>query len=721
MAAPLLSIVIVNYKTTNLLLDGLRSITHNDCSHDLEVIVIDNEVTVSTKTAILGQYPSAIVIENQTNVGYTRAVNQGIRLAHGEFILVLNADVELRKGALDRLVQFMLDHQGVGIAGAKLVYPDGQLQYSARTFYDLKTLLYRRTPLGRLHPSSPVLRRHLMLDWDHNTARQVDWVLGACLLVRREAMKQVGLMDERYFLYLEDVDWCYRMHQHGWEVYYVPEAEIVHHYRQGSRAERQLNKDALIHLLSMIRYLDKWNELWYLTKKHLHGLRLIGRVALDWVILIISFLLAYLGRSALAGPELMMTPPSAYYGIVAIYCLVHGLVFYLSGSYHPVARVSWLEEIPRLVKGTGITIGVVILFALVSHSYQSGYLYSRLTALLFWVFAILGLTLGRYLLFSLTRALWKRRLLVRRLLLVGYNEKTQAFQRELLSAPEAGYEIAGFVCSTESVGCSKIGDQILGCLPEIPCLVARERIHELVFFDVESYVGEGLPLALECRRNNIDIRIIAEDLGPLLLDPRIDYFFGFPSILFARKPFLGLTLKIKRGLDLIGAGVGLIAGAPLFLGCYLLGNYHSLKDLLCITEVIGRDRKPFLRYDLNLSKLPEVDQTPGRRKSTAVSLSRLLRNYYLEKLPQLVNVVRGDMSLIGPQPTPGDRTAVSDPRQSSRFSVQPGLTGLWQINKNRNWKYSEMIDLDLFYVHNWSLRMDCQILLRTLPVIMRGR
>lgn len=247
------AVVIVNYNHGKLLEQCLESIAQSD-HRPAEIIVIDNASRL-TPSGLHGNHSARVeIVINSRNVGFARAANQGISRTKTRYVLLLNPDTVLAPDAIGRMVDFMDSHPDVGVAGCRLVYPDGTLQWSCRTFYTPITILFRRGPLGRLWPNNPVSRKHLMADWDHKAARGVDWVLGACMVVRREAIEGVGMFDEGFFLYLEDVDWCYRMQQQGWKVYYFPEAEVVHHHL---RASSGFNTLAWCHLRSMLYYYRK--------------------------------------------------------------------------------------------------------------------------------------------------------------------------------------------------------------------------------------------------------------------------------------------------------------------------------------------------------------------------------------------------------------------------------------------------------------------------------
>jgi len=192
--------------------------------------VVDNDSRDGTAEAVERAGGPARVVRTGDNLGYARAVNRGIAETSGRFVLVSNPDCEWRAGAVCEIAAWLDRHPRCGIAAPRIVNTDGSLEYSARAYPDHFAFLFNRySLLSRLLPRNPWTRRYLLLDWDHTSPRSVDWVSGAAMLVRREAVSAVGGMDEAFFMFNEDVDWCRRMNQAGWTVDYVPAAETVHH------------------------------------------------------------------------------------------------------------------------------------------------------------------------------------------------------------------------------------------------------------------------------------------------------------------------------------------------------------------------------------------------------------------------------------------------------------------------------------------------------------
>ena len=251
-----LSIVAVHYRSPEQLFQCLASLKADAGGLEIETVVIDNDSRDSTPASLRERCPDVRVITNAENLGYARAVNQGLRATRGELVLVLNPDCEVRPGALGTLVRFLREHPSVAVAGPKILNPDGSLEYSARAFPDHLTFLFNRySLLTRLFPDNPFSRRYLLTDWDHATVREVDWLSGACLVVRRAAIDRVGPMDEAFFMFNEDVDWCRRMRLAGFGVCYVPDAVVMHHV---GASRRKVGARVIVgRHLGMIHYFHK--------------------------------------------------------------------------------------------------------------------------------------------------------------------------------------------------------------------------------------------------------------------------------------------------------------------------------------------------------------------------------------------------------------------------------------------------------------------------------
>lgn len=226
--APDVSVCIVSWNVAADLRTCLASLREQVNPPELEVIVADNASADGTVAMLEQEFPEVKVIANRENRGFAAASNQCLRWARGRYLLLLNPDTVVPPDGLRRLVEVADANPDAGIVAPKLLNPDGTLQHSCRRFPTIAAAVFRHTLLGRLFPRARSEASYIMEDFDHQAERDVDWVSGACFMVRREAFEQVGELDERFKWGSEDVDYCMRMHRAGWRVLYTPATAIVH-------------------------------------------------------------------------------------------------------------------------------------------------------------------------------------------------------------------------------------------------------------------------------------------------------------------------------------------------------------------------------------------------------------------------------------------------------------------------------------------------------------
>ncbi len=299
-----LSIVIVNWNVRDLLRRCLLSISNlQPPPSGLEMIVVDNASTDGSVQMVRTEFPGVHTIANTENRGFPAANNQGIAIAQGRHVLLLNPDTEVVGDALTTMVGFADAHPDVGMVGPQLLNPDGSVQSSRRRFPTLATAFFESTWLQPYAPRR-LLERYYVLDRPDDAVQDVDWLYGAALMARREAIAQVGPLDERFFMYSEELDWCRRFRKADWRVVYLPAAQIIHH---GGKSSEQVLPAHHIHFqTSKVRYFRKYhgpfaaealrlfllgNYVWQLGlegskwlmghKRHLRA----GRIAAYWQVL----------------------------------------------------------------------------------------------------------------------------------------------------------------------------------------------------------------------------------------------------------------------------------------------------------------------------------------------------------------------------------------------------------------------------------------------------
>jgi len=251
-----IDIIIVNYESTESLIRLLGSVHEVLGGRPATIRIQDNHSRDGVER-VAHLFPQVILTTNQRNLGFARAANQAIRQPGAPYLFLLNPDVIVETGLFDSIVEFMDKNPDVGIVGPRILNSDGSLQGSARAFPSLLTSVFGRSSLlTRIWPDNRISRMsNLSAASDGKTPMRVDWISGACMAVRREAVDEVGCLDERFFLYWEDVDWCKRMRQMGWQVVYFPQATVMHQVG-GSSGKRPMRCILDFHK-SCYRFLSK--------------------------------------------------------------------------------------------------------------------------------------------------------------------------------------------------------------------------------------------------------------------------------------------------------------------------------------------------------------------------------------------------------------------------------------------------------------------------------
>jgi len=275
-----LSIILLNYKQSGLLRQSIRGIVNSQPGLNYEIIVVDNNSNDGSLSMVTNLFseefvrkmelasgqkiivPPIITIQSEINGGFGYGHNLGIKKARGKYILILNPDIAVAAGVFEKMFEFIEGHSEIGIIGPKLIYPDGSIQDSCRRFPTSLTPIYRRTVFGRLPFAKKVTDNYLMADFDHDSVQEIDWLFGACLMIRKSILDEVGFFDERFFMYFEDLDLCRRFWERGFKVVFLPTVELVHYHQRFSAEKNGISgifsPGGRIHLISGIKYFFKY-------------------------------------------------------------------------------------------------------------------------------------------------------------------------------------------------------------------------------------------------------------------------------------------------------------------------------------------------------------------------------------------------------------------------------------------------------------------------------
>ena len=682
--APALSAIVVAHESGPDLAACLDSVRREARREGItaELVVIDNDSRDGAVDQLDGD--DVLVVRNARNRGFGAAVNQGVQQTRSQRILVLNPDARLQEGALGRLLAALDDDPAVALAAPTLRLEDGALQESPRRFYDLPAVLAQRTPFGATARGGRARDRHVMTGLDRTKSLDVDWVTGAAMLIDRAAIADSGPFDERFFLYFEDVDLCRRLAAMDRAVRFVPDAVVEHRFRRGSRRHVPWNPLLWHHVRSGLLYASRWSAGWWHGRWWRAGLARGGRAV---------------GRAALlagvaAGLGVALGPLMAVAAALGVLTLP-------ARRAPPVGSApssSLLRTTAGLVGAALATVGLASLTATPATFPMMGVvLWAALSAV-----GLAGVARGSA---ASIRALRRLGFFHRAVLVAGPAAEATAVVRALTETPDEGLGVLGWVPL----------DPLDGDGP-----TPRLRPWEHVVASADDLRADvvlltGPPEALArmaggvaaLRAAGVSASFVLSGASELLQGDASTNLAGLPVMPLGAGPEARALAATKLAVERVAAAVVLVLLSPVMAVLALLAGLAFGRSPLVRAARVGLAGAPFGMWRLRSGPDLPGDEGGGR-------LGSLLRGLHLDELPQLVNVLGGEMSLVGPRPVTTDVYASLAPWERARCAVRPGITGMWQLDRLRRWRLEQMITSDLLYLLRWSPGLDLRILARTL-------
>lgn len=453
----------------------------------------------------------------------------------------------------------------------------------------------------------------------------------------------------------------------------------------------------------------------------------------DLLALNLSFLASYFLRYVLeVGGEIPGEFDVSYPDYIPIQAAMTGILlitYVLKGMYRLPRGAPWTEEFSSVLSATSV--GVMILFAAVSMArYPAS---SRALFIYFWLLAVLSVGLGRLFHRLLIMAFRRRGVGVKRVLVVGGNK---ALGRRIMHSIATERSLAALVVGFADL---EPGDdfgrfRFLGLVKDIPQIVVDQRVDEIVIALPAASHDQVLRIMDHCERKGVSFRVVPDLYQMRLNRVDVDTVNGIPLIAVSESRIRGWNLLIKRMMDIAASVAALTLLSPLLLLIALAIKLDSPGPVLFRQTRIGRDGQPFTLYKFRsmkrdaeemLEKLMHLNEASGplfkiRGDPRMTRVGKLLRRTSLDELPQLINVFRGEMSLVGPRPPLPQEVEKYQDWHMKRLEASPGLTGLWQVSGRSEIPFDEMVMLDIYYIENWSLGLDLSILLRTIPAVLTG-
>ncbi len=660
-----LSVIIVNYNVRQFLENSLTSILRALEGLEGEVFVVDNASEDGSVEMVRNKFPAVRLIENPANAGFARANNIALKQARGRYLLLINPDTVVQEDTFTVMMRFLDEHPDAGLAGCKILNPDGSFQLPCRRSFPTPWVAFTKIfGLSALFPHSRLFGRYNLTYLSPDETYPVDAVSGSFMMLRRDVYEKVGGLDEAFFMYGEDLDWCYRIRQAGYKVYYVHATKIIHFKGESTRrsdideirtfyqamqlfVEKHFSRSLIVEVFLTIGITLRAALAVVSKMSQPLLIALVDFVLVDLVLVISEYL--YFGRifrfPDYAYPIVWTVPPAIVVGSM-----------YFSGVYttyrHSVSRSA---------------LAVIISYTLVSATifFAKDFAFSRAVVLIAGAITFLLLPGWRLLLQMVTgrRRSARRTLFGRPTVIVGTGASAQEVLRKLRARVDNGYDVVGFIDThRRNIGEKIAGVEIIGSIENVGKVVAERKVREVIFStDGLSYM-DILSVIARSNNSSVNFRLVPNSLEAIIGKPSIDELDTFPLVEIDYNIHkLGHRI-VKRAFDLLVSALAMPA-------------------------------YPLVRL--------------FRRPANAQGIAR-----FLLLLPQ---VFLGRISLVGRPLDEPDTPGVSTAHGHLQSYLGPkGITGLVQINRRDDLAAEEIERYKLYYARNQSLMLDVEIILKSL-------
>lgn len=425
-------------------------------------------------------------------------------------------------------------------------------------------------------------------------------------------------------------------------------------------------------------------------------------------------------------------PFSSYQGLALLLLGLMIPALFIKGAYRRRLGMESVEEMGAIISAATLTIAGVLVITYMLHLFE----YSRGVIVYLWIFLIALVTLGRALFRGVQAQCHRRGWGVRRLLVVGATDSGKMIMQAITNRPDLGYRVVGFIDRRDVDRVPGFGRfPRLGAMTDLPDLLGRLDVDEVAIALPSSAHEQVCSVVNLCERMNVGLKLVPDLFSLNLGRVRVDDVVGIPLLDVQERPLQMMERGLKRVLDMVVGLTVLTVSAPVIGALALLIKLDSKGSVFISQERVGRDGKVFrcrkLRTmyhdaDRMLALLQDQNEATGplfkmRNDPRCTRLGRHIRRFSLDELPQIWNVIRGDMSLVGPRPPLPVEVQRYEPWQLRRLEVTPGITGIWQVSGRSHLSFEEMVMMDITYIDNWSLSLDIKVLLRTVSAVLAAR
>ena len=652
---PQLSIIIVNYNVKEFVKNLLYSLEKALVELSSEIIIVDNASVDGSVEDIRNKFPNVTLIANDENVGFGKANNQGLEIAKGEYILLLNPDTIVKEDTFKNLIEFMQSNPNAGMVTCKVLNPDGTLQLACRrSFPGPWTSFTKVTGLSRLFPKSKLFARYNLTYLDENETNEVDAVSGSFMMFKNEVYQKVGGFDSRFFMYGEDLDLCYRVQSEGYKVYYVPTTEIIHY--KGESTKRSNLDETKIFYEAMHLFVEKHFSSSFLVELILRS-AIVARRSVAFLNLyrlpILSAIVDFiLFAGSLYAAEQWYRPgswggfPEAVKPWVYLVPALMQTIFTAFVGGYKRSSISTLRVLLSLIVGLVLSSSLTFFF--------KQYAFSRAVLLITYSIAVAVFVLWRFVVKVFFNVGVESSVRRTRTLIVGNDERCRELSEKLKSSFTKLYSVVGFISEkTENIG-KKIGNhEVLGNFDTIVKIIKEKQINRVIFTSEDISFEKIFSIISLSDKADVEFLVAGSEL---------DYLVGKTSVtMLDNIPLLKVHYNISgAGHKIIKAIFDILISLPILL---LIYPFYFIMGLFVKTK------SDFSKF---IYKIPSV--------------------FMLRK------------SLVG----------TIDPMHSDGLYLgKQGLTGLWYLENFNRLDKNEMEKLNIYYAKNQNIWLDLEILGKT--------
>ena len=653
--SPDVSVIIVSYNVRDYLHQALVSLNKSLKKYSSEIIVVDNASDDGSVDMVRKRFPKVKLIENKENVGFARANNSALKIANGKYLFLINPDTLVQEDTVKVLYDFMEAHPDAGMVGCKILNPDGTLQLPCRRSFPTPWVAFTKIfGLSSLFPESKIFGKYNITYKSPDETYPVDAISGSCMFLRRAVYEQVGGLDEDFYLYGEDLDWCYRIKKGEWQIYYVHSTQIIHY--KGESTKRS-NIDELSAFYEAMRiYVEKHYSfapfLVLLLKLSIAIVSFVASLSafiqtyavaiIDAVCIALSVLLAELIRRG----RLFVFPTYAYTIIYPVPILLTITLLAFFGVYTK-------RKMSLTHSALAVITSYVILSALAAFFKQ--YAFSRALILYSGIFSVILLPGWRFLYrmvgkYNSNPALWQRRAII-----LGTGKSSTELVQKIRHQPASGYNIIGFVSPTHThIGENILGVPVISSVDSLRKVIREYNITDVIFAPHSIPYKQMLTIISDHQTEGVVFHMVPGTLEVLVGKASVEMLDEVPLVELSYNINKPLNRFTKRAFDILCSLFLLLTVYPIFV-------------------ILRKENK----------------------------------SVFVQNIPK---VLIGKYSLVGREI---NEQVLVETKSPTPYLGKPGLTGIVQLLSDKSLTEKEKEQYEIYYARNQSISVDVEILMKT--------